>query len=192
MKFRPFILHTVCALATIIYSYIHTSCDVSWSTESPTQSELCVTKMSDCSFVYYTVCWRWREPLSFYPVKQSANLCGAGVKQEQKCLASRGWETCFCGVTKYLNIISVLYRPTHAAVCYTECFVLRKHSLADVGRVIIRGDLHRNSKRQRGWNTDYYVLHRFLNFIYYLCGSHTKLQTMFQSGQCSSSLHTCG
>lgn len=47
-----------------------------------------------------------------------------------------------CGVTKYLNIISVLYRQTHNTVYYTECFVLRKHSLADVGKVI-SGDLHR-------------------------------------------------
>lgn len=164
MKFRPFILHTVCALATIIYSYIHTSCDAIWSTESLTKSELCVTKLSDCSVVYYTVCWRWSEPLSFCQVNQSANLCGAaGVKQEQNCLASRGGETCFCGVTKYLHVISVLYRPTQAAVCYTECSVLGKHSLADVGKVIIRGD-------------ETLIIMYFIGYekSYHWCGGHIK------------------
>ncbi len=47
-----------------------------------------------------------------------------------------------CGVTKYLNIISVLYRQTQNTVYHIECFALRKHSLADVGKVI-SCDLHR-------------------------------------------------
>lgn len=29
-------------------------------------------------------------------------------------------KTCFCGVTKYLNIISVLHRQTHSVPCYLE------------------------------------------------------------------------
>lgn len=39
---------------------------------------------------------------------------------------SQQWreKKCFCGVTKYLNIISVLYKQTHNAVYYIMCFVL--------------------------------------------------------------------
>lgn len=73
------------------------------------------------------------EPTGQHTPDQSAHSCGAEVTQEQKCLASSGGKkTCFCGVTKYLNIISVLYRQTHNAVYYLE----RKHSFADVGKTV--------------------------------------------------------
>lgn len=54
-------------------------------------------------------------------------------------------KTCFCGGTKYVNIISVLYRQTHNAVYYITCFILlRKYPPADVGK-IVSGDLNRKN-----------------------------------------------
>lgn len=92
---------------------------------------------------------------------QSAHSCGSGVAQEQKCLASSGGKTCFSGVTRYLNIVSVLYRLTHNAVYYTDKTFLYwcwRSCQFCTGRNIW---FRLNSKRQRGWNTDCYRV--FLN-----------------------------
>lgn len=218
--FLFFFVHIMCALATFIYSYIHTSCDVSWSTVSQKQSiEWAVFWLNERLLIVpsYSVFEMERTSLLLFCRGRKATLkqayrsidsqpnqhvhAGAGVTQEQKCLASSGGKkkTCFCGVTEYLNIKSVLYWQTHNAVCCIECFVLRKHSLADVGK-IVRGKtpdfVSTANVRDDGtliateccWMNE---PHRWSNFICHLCGSHIQLQTMFQLGQCLSSLHNC-
>lgn len=139
----------MCALATFIYSYIHTSCGVLWSTLSQTRASCVVTKRV-IAYCCSTQCvWDGGRPLSslFCPGQksyfetslqvdrlsnQSAHSCRAGVTREQKCFASHGGKkTCCCGITEYLNIKSVLYRQTHNAE-----WMFCNFSLADVGKTV--------------------------------------------------------
>lgn len=115
---------------TFIYSYIHTSLFLEHNTTGTIWSELCVCVCeTDCLFAHRVVCLRWSGSFllsgkkSRQTLSQSAHF-HAELKlhrnKKKKCFASSGGKTCFCGVTKYLNVISVLHRQTHSAACYLE------------------------------------------------------------------------
>lgn len=110
MKIQTFFTYCV-HCATFIYSYIHTSCDVLWSTISQKQSIVsCVltiwvivlfffffVKVRQCvlagAHLSMNSCCSVRgkkKPTGQQTPNQSAHSWGAGVTQEQKCLASSG------------------------------------------------------------------------------------------------------
>lgn len=127
----------------------------------------------------------------------SAHSWGAGVTGNK--MFSQQWrEKCFCGVTKHLNIISVLYKQTHNAA-YDTVFYLAETifpcwcwqncqwwSAQEDKRPILS---QRQNVREDETSTAtefcwMNALHRLLNFINHVCLSHIQLQTVFQSGHC--------
>lgn len=96
---------------------------------------------------------------------------------------------CLCSVTKYLNIISVLYKQTYNAVYYIMCFILLRQyaplsTLAELSVVTYTGRntwFCLNSKCQRERTliaTIYYLklMHfiDYLTYIYHICANHIQ------------------
>lgn len=114
----------------------------------------------------YSVLWRWSQPLAFCSVweeKPTGRPISTFMQRWSHTgtkMFSQQWreKTCFCGVTIYLNIISVLHRQTHNVMLrYWENIPLLM--LAKLSEVICTGISSwycLDSERQRGWNTDCY------------------------------------
>lgn len=103
-------------------------------------------------------------------------------------------KTCFCGVTEYLNIKSVLYRQTHNAVCYIECSVLRKHSLADVGK-IVSGDLHKKkhlilSQQRTSETMKHWLLLNSVKWMYFV-NYQTYVAAAYSFKPCANQVNVC-
>lgn len=186
-KFRHyFFLHIMCALTTFIYSYIHTSCDVLWSTISHGQSRVsCVVtkRVIVCVKVHHLVCWKWSEPSYFCSVREKptgqdsqpiSTFMWSRVTQEQKCLASSGEKNMWWKFVISQN--TWILDQCYAGKPRTQCIIfsiLHQESipLADVGKVF-SGDLHRKkhlilSQQQRSERMKHWLLQNFLKLLYF-------------------------